>query len=100
MSRARRWLIGVNIALLLLLALLVAAPATAQGTSPAAQARARGQYVVVPGKSQGSPVGTFWIMDTVNEELVALRWDRSGQKLETMGFRDLVNDAAATGKGR
>jgi hypothetical protein len=98
MSRTHRWLIGVNAALLLTLALVTIVPA--QPLSPAAQGRPRGQYVMLPAKQLGNPIGIVYVLDSVNEELMALRWDRASQRLEVVGFRDMINDAGTPGKAR
>ncbi len=98
MSRTHRWLIGLNAALLLSLVAVTLVPA--QPLTPAAQSRARGQYVALPAKQLGNPIGVVYVMDTVNEELIALRWDRAAQRLELGGFRDMINDAGTAGKGR
>lgn len=92
----QRGLIGLNVALLALLAWGALTPrAGAQG-----QARLRGQYVMVGGKLSGSASSAIYIIDGVNRELAALRWDRSGQRLEAIGWRSLDADSAEGARNR
>ena len=34
------------------------------------------------------------MLDASNQELIALKWDRTRSSLDAIGFRDLVDDAA------
>ncbi|MBL0870743.1 MAG: hypothetical protein IBJ18_09240 [Phycisphaerales bacterium] len=98
MTKSQRVLVAVNMALLAALALAsMTRGQSAAGNQPQ---RGRGQYVAVPAKAQGLSTGVLYIADTANEELVALRWDKGTGSFEVVGFRDLVNDVAAGGKGR
>lgn len=98
MTKSQRVLVAVNMALLAALALAsMTRGQPAAGNQPQ---RGRGQYVAVPAKVQGLSTGVMYIADTANEELLALRWDKGTGTFEVVGFRDLVNDVAAGGKGR
>lgn len=81
---------------------LLAAVAMAQGTSPAGPAvtRPRGQYLLLAGRMQGSPPGVVWVIDTVNRELLALKWNRSERRLEPFDIRNLNRDTAGAGPAR
>jgi hypothetical protein len=41
-----------------------------------------------------------YILDSVNRELIALKYDRSKTRLEPFGFRDLSVDSAAARRGK
>lgn len=57
--------------------------------------RARGEYTMLSGKlNQGGPPGIF-IVDSANQEIVALQWDISRSTFAGIGFRDLKLDAKA-----
>lgn len=99
MTKSQRVLVAVNMALLAALALASMTRGQPAGAGNQPQ-RGRGQYVAVPAKAQGLSTGVLYIADTANEELVALRWDKGTNSFEVVGFRDLVNDVAAGGKGR
>lgn len=84
---------------------------SAGGSAPAAQPagpgdgnparRTRGQYLVVSGRVQGSPLSAVYVVDTVNHELLTLRWSRADQRLEIIGHRSMIQDMAARpGRGR
>lgn len=100
MTKSQRVLVAVNMALLAALALASMTRGQPAAGNQAQPQRGRGQYVAVPAKVQGLSTGVMYIADTANEELVALRWDKGAGTFEVVGFRDLVNDVAAGGKGR
>jgi hypothetical protein len=67
--------------------------------SPHAQAqpggaRARGSYLMVSGRASGVSGNVVYLVDSVNQELVALRYQRAAGKLEPMGFRSLAADSS------
>ena len=62
--------------------------------------RQRGQYVMVSGRAQGSSVNVVYVLDTVNQEMIAVRYNRSGQVLEGVGYRNVADDARQGGGGR
>jgi len=89
-----RRLIALNIALLAVLAGVTIAGAQ-PGTSPgsAQLARPRGEYTMISGRIQGATTAAIYVLDAANQEVVALGWDRSANKLETIGWRSLSDDA-------
>lgn len=89
-------LIGLNLLLLGALAWITFQPAAGadSATRLGQPARPRGQYVLNAGRMQGSTVHAVYVLDVVNQELLALRWDRAGQRLETLGYRNIAQDAA------
>jgi hypothetical protein len=90
-------LIAVNAVLVAAsLAGLMAARAQAQ---PGGQ-RARGNYVMVPGRVSGISGSAIYIVDSVNQELLALRYLRSTGKLDTFAYRNLAADSAQGAKSR
>ncbi len=97
-SSTRQRLIGVNIALL---AALVATSVLAQPRPlGGAGDRARGNYTVVSGRVSGSPSNVLYVFDAANQEIAAVRWDRTTQKFETIGFRDVAGDSRQQQGGR
>ncbi len=87
--RRTRLLIGINAGLAGLA--LAAALAGAQ----AGGGRARGEYTMVSGAtSAGGPQAVF-IVDSANQEVLALRWNQGRQSLDTIGYRSIATDAAA-----
>ena len=94
----RRGLIALNVALLGVLGLIVAAQ-TADGQSDRGQDRARGNYTLVGGKIVGGNANAIYIIDATNQELVALNWQQRGE-IKGIGFRDLAQDAKQSRPGR
>ena len=90
MRQRRRVLIGVNLALLASVLALhwASSPGVAQD-----QPRGRGSYLMVGGEIQGGNSNAIYVLDTANEELVALRWNQSRSQLELLGFSDTRRDA-------
>lgn len=93
--RARR----AHPALLILnagLAVVLAAVALAPRADAQRAARARGDYTMVSGRTQGgSSNHAVYIIDASNQEVVALRWNDNTRGLEGLGYRDLAADAQA-----
>ncbi len=91
MRSRRQWLIAANLALAASIALAaLAVPAT--GTQPAS--RARGQYTMVAGEIRGGGEASgIYIIDSINEEIVVLRWNDSLYQLDGLDFRSLEVDA-------
>ncbi len=86
---AYRSLLWLNAALLLILALLALAPG-AQARQPAS--RPHGQYAMVSAEVQGLTERAVVILDSANQQMVALRWDRSRKALAPLGYRDIGAD--------
>ena len=87
--RERRWpLLAVNAGLLVILGVATLAPA-----QPGAN-RARGDYAIVGGDFQGGGgANAVYILDSSNQELIAVSWDRTRKSLTGIGFRSLDRDA-------
>lgn len=94
-----RGLIFLNAALLGVLALVAIGPSVvAQGGQP--DARARGEYTAVSGRVLGSTTNAVYILDSTNQEIVALRWNRNRNQFEGIGYRSLVQDAQVQQRAR
>jgi hypothetical protein len=89
--RKRRGLIALNAGLLVVLAAVSLAPqAQAQRG-----ARARGEYTMVSGRVTGGSNNAVYIVDSSNQEMIALIWNNSRKSLEGLGYRDFAADAGA-----
>ncbi len=97
LGRRYRGLIALNVAALVALALVTWSPgATAQRVN-----RPRGEYTMVAALVQGVPESALFIVDSSNQEMLVLRYDRSAKTVKYIGFRDLAADTRqAGGKGR
>lgn len=93
--RPHQGLIALNAVLLGLLALVTLAP----GAQAQARKRPPGQYAIVDGRIQGVAEAAIYVYDSSNQEMLALRWDRSRKALQTLGHRDLAADAEQAQKG-
>lgn len=94
MRKGSRGLIALNIVLLLLLAALVLAPASV--AQRATGGRARGEYSMLSGKITGSTAHAVYILDSSNQDLIAVRWNESTKSMDAIGYRDLKEDAQAS----
>jgi hypothetical protein len=81
-----RALLAVNAALLVLLAAVTFAP------NADAQARVRGRYTMVAGGVAGSVGEAVYIVDTINQELIAINYEYSTKRLKGIGFRNIAAD--------
>ncbi|MGH7131055.1 MAG: hypothetical protein ACREJO_03825 [Phycisphaerales bacterium] len=97
-SRVAKGLIVTNALLLGALA-VVTLQSTAQAQRQAST-RPRGTYLLVAGKMIGGTSHAVYVLDTSNQELIGLRWDGAGQRLEPFGYRNVAGDSAAAGRGR
>lgn len=93
-----RGLIALNVVLLVLLAGVTLSSTGVVGQSQPG-ARSRGDYTAVGGKIQGGNANAIFVLDAVNQELVALRWNETTKSLEGIDFRDLARDARAAAGG-
>lgn len=93
----RRSLHAALIANALLLAALGARALSpsADAQNAGVQARGRGEYTLVAGKLPSGGPHAIYVLDSANQELIALRWDASRQTLSAIGFRNTASDAAA-----
>jgi hypothetical protein len=95
-GRVKQRLIGLNIALLLMLGvvtILTSVDAGAHQPATTAAPRPRGEYTVVSGRYQGGTTNAIYVLDSANQELMALSWDKSRNELEVIGHRKLGDDA-------
>lgn len=91
MATRRRWLIAANLGLGAAVA-VAALAVPASGVQPAA--RARGHYTMVAGEVQGGgDASAIYIIDSTNEEMVAVRWNQSRSELDGIDYRNLHADA-------
>lgn len=89
-AREHRGLLALNA--LLMLVLLVVTFAPAARAQPGA-ARQRGDYTLIAARALGFAEAAIWLVDTNNQELIALRYDRSNKQLLFLGYRNLATDA-------
>jgi hypothetical protein len=91
--RSNRGLIALNAGLLLVLAVVTLAPsAAAQPRS----GRTPGTYTMVSGRITGGTSHALYIIDSTNQEMVALSWNQSTRGLEAIGYRSIAADTQAT----
>lgn len=62
--------------------------------------RSRGQYLLVSGRLNGLSMHGIYILDMANQEMVALRWEKSQNNLITIGYRSMGEDIRVGGGGR
>ena len=91
--KGKRGLLALNAAMLASLAVLTWGPLA--GAQNAAAGRARGDYTMVAGKTNAGGASTVYLVDSSNQELVALRWDQGKQQMVGLGYRSLQGDARA-----
>lgn len=99
MRTRRRWLLATNLLLASSVTIAFwAVPARGvQSTQPTN--RARGQYTMVAGTLRsGGESSAIYVIDSINEEMVALRWDNSRDQLDGLDYRSLEMDAARGGE--
>ncbi|MCA9310315.1 MAG: hypothetical protein KDA21_03865 [Phycisphaerales bacterium] len=95
-SRQLQGLIALNLVLLAALAMVTLGPAAfAQTARPA---RAAGDYGMVTGKAQGITENVVYVVDGINRDLVAIKWDRSRKGWEGLGYANLTEDAQRGGR--
>lgn len=92
-GRSKKHLLALNGLLVVVLALVTFAPGAEGRQAAAARSRAPGQYAIISVQFQGATDRAMFIADAANEQLIALRWDRSRRSLDGIGFRDLKADA-------
>lgn len=90
-------LIALNAALVLVLGVVSLAPPA--GAQPGRE-RPRGEYTMVGGAIRGGNTNAVFIVDGINQELVAVRWNPSRRRIEGLGFRDLNNDSSQPRQAR
>ena len=93
-KRTMLWmLLAVNVALATALVWKIGGEPTAH-----AQVRARGDYVMIPGKVSGASNGVVYVVDTRNGLLGAFIYDHSGKDMSTMAPIDLARFMSPTGR--
>lgn len=85
----RQALLALNAALALVMLVVAVAPHAIAQQRPA---RVRGDYVLVSGRIQGSNSNAIYVVDTANQELLALRWSENNKRLEPLAYRNLGSD--------
>lgn len=84
-------LIALNGALLVILALVAFVPVGHAGSAQPA-GRAPGSYTAVAGELRFGNSSGIWIVDAVNQEMVALRWNENRNNFDGIGYRNLAVD--------
>ncbi len=92
----RRGLPGLIVLNAVLLALLAAVTLSPDAS---AQGRRRGSYVAVGGTINGTTVGVLYIVDELNQEVVAMQWNEQQGKLVGLGYRNMQSDMASGSGG-
>lgn len=99
MRTRRRWLLATNLMLAASVGIaLWAVPARGvQGAQPSS--RARGQYSMVAGELRsGGQASAIYIIDSINEEMIAVRWNQSRDQLDGLDYRSLEMDGNRGGE--
>lgn len=91
MHRARIVAPIVVIAALAGVLLLQRAGSTAIAQAPAN--RARGDYTLVAGRLASGGPHVLYVVDSSNNEMIALKWDQGRQVMAAFGYRSLSADA-------
>lgn len=90
-----RRVVAVNVVLLAALVSMTIGPGAAAQPAAGTPQRARGDYTMLSGKTNTGNTSAIYVLDAANQEIIALRWDASRQKLISIGYRDLDADAKA-----
>lgn len=93
-TRVRAALATINIALVGVVALTLW-PTTVGAQAPVGASRARGDYTMIAGEIAAGSNAVTYVIDSANQEVLVLRWDRSRSQFQTIGYRDLAADAVA-----
>ena len=88
-------LLALNGALLALLAAVTFGPSV-----DAQQGRRRGDYTMVAGGVKGANSSAVYIVDTVNQEMMAVTYNQQSKTLDGVGYRNLAADAGIVLRGR
>lgn len=89
---------GLHALLLLNGALLVVLGAVTFAPLAGAQVRPRGTYAMVAGGVNGANSAALYVVDTTNQELIALTYNASTRQVDGIGYRNLAADAASLGR--
>jgi hypothetical protein len=85
-------LVIVNAMLLACVAMVMVQAHAGAQIGPSVQ-RPRGQYLLLSGKLSGVPAHAIYVVDVNNQEMIALRWDGTNQRLEPFSYRNIAADA-------
>ncbi|MBI1372684.1 MAG: hypothetical protein GC159_07965 [Phycisphaera sp.] len=95
-KRSLRALIVLNVVLLVMLGIFSFAPQPAE-----AQLGGASNYMMIAGQSQGTTVGTVYIIDAARGGMIAVQYNIGKKRLESVGWRVMTQDfAAQQGIGR
>lgn len=61
--------------------------------------RARGEYTMVSGRTSSGGAHVVYVLDSANQEMIALRWDQAKSSMAGIGYRNLSSDGQ-TNPGR
>lgn len=92
--KSYRGLITLNVILIVTLVLVSIGPSDSNAQNAN---RARGQYTAIGMNVTGSVSDAIIVVDSNNQELVALRWDSSRRSLVGIDYASLQNAAGAGG---
>ena len=96
MRTRRSWLVATNLALAAAVGVVLWA-APARGVQPAD--RPPGQYSMVAGEVRGGgSASAVYVIDSVNQEMLALRWNESRKQFDGLDYRSLELDAERGGE--
>ncbi|TVQ62133.1 MAG: hypothetical protein EA378_06635 [Phycisphaerales bacterium] len=95
--RALHPLIALNAVLVLVLCVVTLSPPVG---AEQPRERARGDYTMVGGSIRGGASNAVFVVDSVNQELIAVRWNHSRRQLEGIGYRNLGTDATRPRQAR
>jgi len=96
-NRPLAGLIALNAALVAVLALITlgAERASTASTSEGQPVnRARGEYTMVAGEIKFGASSGIWIVDSANQEMVAVRWNNGRDTFDGIDYRNLAEDQA------
>lgn len=88
-----RALLALNALLLILLGAVTFAPAAT------AQQRVRGTYTMAAGRVLGLEPSAVYILDTVNQEVIAVFYNPNTKAIEGIAHRNLAADMAGVQRG-
>ncbi|MBL8764242.1 MAG: hypothetical protein JNM07_08225 [Phycisphaerae bacterium] len=92
-------LLALNGGLLAALLIAVAWPSGDARGQGVGTSRPRGQYTILSGRVQGGAGNAAYVLDSVNAELIAVRWNRTSGRLEGLGYRSILEDARGVAAG-
>lgn len=90
-------LVAVNAALAIALLLVEFAP-LANAQPAQASSRPRGDYTLIGGEIQTGNSDAIYVIDSVNQDMIVLRWEDGRNVLEGVGYRDLDADSSVRGR--